>query len=486
MRLPLTAGARLWWGLPVLLVLLWAAGAFALQAFPGLPQPPELTLWALPIARFARDVAAILTVGSLVIGVVLAHTTSAAESSRRVLRWATVWAIAWLCALVVLLVVTMSDVFAASPTDVLNPRQTWAFLTELVVGRVFLAQLIVAAVIAACAWRARATPAVWILAVAGVAASAAPAFLGHGGMDTAHTAATVSLGLHIAAVSVWVGGLAILVALAVADRTAAVTVLPMFSLVALWCVVVTAETGLLNATLRVGTTVALVGTVYGTLVLAKAVLLGYLVRLGWLQRTRVIPDLRSRPEPSLRLFARFAGYEVIIMGVAIAVSVALSRIGPSTAILTAQRFTPLAVVLLGLAIPLFIAWATPAPTARWIVRLRTLPELPAVLLLVVVAEVSALGLLGSIVSDQFGTLLGAVLIVAAGWLWAACASHSVSSTAILIVGWPAVMWLASRTATIPSGWKASVVALVVAEGLLVAVLVRARSVRPARETVTAA
>lgn len=473
----LTAGARLWWGLPLLVVALWTAGALTLSAFPGLPQPPEVTLWGQPASRFARDVTSAITVGALVVGGLLVS-----HPSRRALRWAAAWALAWLASTAILLVFTASDVFAAEPTDVLAPGTLWAFLTQLPAGRVFLGQGLATIALALLATRVRSRAEAWPLVVIAVAASAAPALIGHGGMDATHVSATVSLGLHIAAVSMWVGGLAVVVALALVDRDAATRALPLFSVLALWCVIVAAETGLLNATLRLGTAASLVSTQYGTLVLAKAVALGYLVRLGWLQRRRTSAD-RTEDEPlSLGRLARFSGYEVLIMGAAIAASVALSRIGPSAAGLSTQPYTPLAIVLLALALPLLADWCLPDLLSRsrvarsLLARLRAYPEVPAVVLLVVVAEVGAVGLLGGLLRAQAGTIVGVLLITGAAWLWAASLRGRGATAGIVIVmaGWPAVVWLASATATIPADWRSSLVSVVMAEALLALTLRRSK------------
>ena len=75
-----------------------------------------------------------------------------------------------------------------------------------------------------------------------------------------HAAATASLAVHIAAVSVWVGGLAALVGLVLLDPQVARAAIGRFSLVALVCVIVVAESGLLNASLRVGSPSAFVTT----------------------------------------------------------------------------------------------------------------------------------------------------------------------------------------------------------------------------------
>ena len=172
-----------------------------------------------------------------------------------------------------------------------------------------------------------------------------------------------------------------------------------------------------------------------------------------------------------------------MIGAAIGASVALSRIGPSAAGLSTQHFTPVSLVLLGLAVPLLADACVPDLLARGratrglLARLRSYPEVPSVVLLVVVAEVSAVGLLGGLLGPQPATVVGALLVIGAGWVWAASLRGPGATAGIVIVmaGWPAVTWLASATATIPADWRSNLVAVVAAEAILALVLRRART-----------
>ena len=174
MNLGLRIGARLWWGLPVLLILLWVAGAFAVEVFPGLASTPLSTVLLLPLARFARDVAAAITVGALVIGALLGVNTY-----RQVFRWAFTWALLWLISLAALLALTISDIFAASVAAALQPGIWWSFLVDVSVGRVFLFQFIAVAIVAVLCTLIRSRAARWVTAVIAVSGAAAPAVLGH-------------------------------------------------------------------------------------------------------------------------------------------------------------------------------------------------------------------------------------------------------------------------------------------------------------------
>ena len=473
-NLGLRIGARLWWGLPVLLILLWVAGAFAVEVFPGLASTPLSTVLLLPLARFARDVAAAITVGALVIGALLGVNTY-----RQVFRWAFTWALLWLISLAALLALTISDIFAASVAAALQPGIWWSFLVDVSVGRVFLFQFIAVAIVAVLCTLIRSRAARWVTAVIAVSGAAAPAVLGHGGVHAAHVSAAVSLAVHIAAISIWVGGLAVLVALLVIEPSLSSFMLPRFSLLALWCVIFVAESGLLNSALHLGDPSQFVGSFYGVLVLTKVVLLGVLVRFGWLQRNQVLARI-SDGEQSRALLARYAAVEMAVMGAAIAISVVLSRIGLTPARTATGEFLPPATVLLAIAVPLLLVWvfAPPAPRSRlgrrsWAL-LTGFSPFSAVLLLVVVAEVAGVGIFGTLLGPELGVVVGTLLLLAAGYLWATSvvATGSVAGIVLVMVGWPPVMWLINVLATNPVGWKTTLLSVLVAEALLAMLWVR--------------
>lgn len=462
-------GARLWWGVPILLVLLWAAGMLVVVAFPGLPTPPSYVLWLQPTGRYVRDITSMLALGSLVVGGLL-------TTSRRALRWALGWALLWFATLVVLLVLTISDVEAVTPWQAVTDAPS--FLTGDYVGRVFLGQFIGIIVFALLLPRAGNRRVAWVAALVGTAACMTPSFLGHGGLTGEHIAMTVSLGIHLGAVSLWVGGLAIVIALVHSEPDLGPRLLPRFSLLALWCVIIIAETGLLNASLLVGTISLFVGTVYGSLVIMKAALLAWLIRLGWMQRRRAMPEALTG---STGLLARFAGREFIVMAAAIAVSVVLSRIGPPHGTLATGGFSPLSIVALGMVIPALLAWCLPRPT--WLTRISAYPEVPAMGLLVVVVLVVGLGVLDRWLGLELALGLGSVLLVGVGWIASAClfGPRGIIGIVILGLGWPIVIVLSASLSTTITSWQLNALGIAIAEAILIAIALRNRVVTSDRE-----
>ena len=465
----LRIGARLWWGVPILLVLLWSAGMLAVVAFPGLPTPPSYVLWLQPTGRYVREITSMIALGSLVVGGLLV-------SSRRALQWAMGWAILWFAVLVVLLALTISDVQAVTPWQAVANAPS--FLTGDYVGRVYLAQFIGIIIFVLLLTRSDNRRVAWVAAIVGAAACMTPSFLGHGGFTGEHVGITMSLGIHLGAVSLWVGGLAVVVALVHAEPELGPSLLPRFSLLALWCVLIIAETGLLNSALLVGSISLFVGTVYGSLVLLKVALLAWLIRLGWLQRRRAMPEALTG---STGMLTRFAGREFVVMAAAIAVSVVLSRLGPPHGTIATGGFSPLAIVALAIAIPAVLAWSLPRPA--WLTRLSSYPEIPAMALLVVVALVAGLGIFDRWFGVEAAFGLGSLLILGVGWVAATClfGPRGIIGIVILGVGLPAVIVLTAVLAPTMVSWQLNALAIAIAEAIVIAIALRGRVRTPERE-----
>jgi len=148
---------------------------------------------------------------------------------------------------------------------------------------------------------------------------------------------------HVLAMSVWLGGLAALLAAVPAatrrlggddgHRLLAAVILR-FSAVALAAVIVLVGTGVVQALEHVGSWSALPGTGYGRAVLVKIGLTLALVGLGMLNRRRAIPALRrlARGAPvegtPARLLRRAVAAEVVLIVVVLGVTSALVSYAP--------------------------------------------------------------------------------------------------------------------------------------------------------------
>ena len=477
MKRSLATSRWLWWGVPALIVMLWMVGALLPGAVEGLPEAPWVTWVSLPVVRFARDVTAALALGCVVVGGLLVT-----GRSPRVLRWASGWAVAWLVVLLVELFLTVSDLLAVTPFEALDPTTVWSVLSQTTVGKVFVWQLVGVALVAVLSWAVMSRPTAWVVAFIALGACVAPAWLGHGGLDGGHAAATISLALHAGAASLWIGGLVAVVAYLVHRPTAAASVLPRFSALALGCVIVVAESGLLNASLRLTSPSDFLTTTYGALVLGKAVLLGWLVLLGWRQRTRVIPALDAAGSASVAALARLAVFEFATMGVALAVAITMSRLGPQPTPPLGHVLNPLAVVLAAIALPQLVTrFHSSSPRRAWARVARDYPEVVALALCLVVVEVAGVGLVDSLLWPGLGSVVGALVLAAAGWAFvvAARGSRGRSGVMVAMVGWLVASLVVARFELARSSGGADAriawAALVLGEALLALGLLRGGS-----------
>jgi putative copper export protein len=442
-------GARLWWGALPLLVLLWGTGAILVAALPGLPSTPLVTTGAVAALGFARDVALAITAGAVVMRLL--------SDSRLLRRWAMGWGTVALGLAAVSLAGLQADISAAGTLD--GGTGTLSIVDvvrDSLAGRALVGQAL--ALVAGLVLLLLPGRIARVLAlVAVLVAVSAPPMGGHAGLSGPHAAAAVATGLHVAAASVWVGGLAVVCALVLREPTCAPVLLPRFSGLALACVVIVAEAGLLSASLITGSLLDLLGTSYGSIVLGKACLLGWLVWLGWQQRRRAVDRLPDTSVPAT--LVSVAGVELVVMGTAMGAAVVLTRIGPSP--IPGSGFAPLTLIVLTLAVPMLVVLVRPR---GWRVS-DGLPEAAAVVSLVGLVEVGGVGLIGTLLGP-IGVLVELALLIGAGWLAVSSARGRIGGLVVLAVGLPFAMAAAVRLAGHPGTTRMGVVAVLVGEALL--------------------
>lgn len=307
-------------GLATLIALAAATGLTSPETPPGLPSSPQLVTWLLPVLQWIRDGVGIITVGLVLVGALLAPTPQ-----RSFLKAAALWSILWIGATVTHAITSLADIFLLPITTAVEPGVWWVYVTDTIPGRVSAYQVLAVALsipLLVSLRTRRGGVAAFILVLTAVAA---PAFSGHAGLGAGHESATASLGLHIASLAVWIGGLIATTIYVVSKYPSRDVVVRRFSAVALWCVIIAVETGLINASLRLPTWASMFTTTYGQIIIAKAVLLTVLIWFGWMHRRRTLPELRQE---NTRPFISLALSEIGIMSIALALSVVLARTNP--------------------------------------------------------------------------------------------------------------------------------------------------------------
>ncbi len=217
------------------------------------------------------------------------------------------------------MLLTLSDFVGAPVLEALRSGMLSTFVLYVPQGLAFLIVYVLALAITLFSFFLRDRP--WVLLVAAVLAVLPPAYAGHSASAVDHDFAVSSLLVHLAGVTLWVGGLFGLVAFM---RAAPVRAVERFSALALWCYVAVALSGLLNASVRLARLEYLWTSEYGILVLLK---LAAVVALGWFgvrHRTRTIAALATTKAPFLKL----AAGELALMGATMGLAVALSRTPP--------------------------------------------------------------------------------------------------------------------------------------------------------------
>lgn len=294
----------------------------------GVPEPGIVTDLALPVARAIAQGAAVLTVGSALFAAFLAppqrtgYLGVSGYAATRAVTWlATVWCVA-AAALVPL---TVADSIGRPVGDVLDLDVLTGAVPNLETAEAWLLTAAIAAVVAigsravlTWGWSA-------VLFLAAVAGLLPVALTGHSSAGGSHDVATNSLLHHVVAASLWVGGLAALVwhgrrlgeHLPLAARR--------FSRLALWCWLVMAASGVINALVRVPLA-DLVTSAYGALVLAKTVALVVLGVLG--RRQREASVRRIATDAGAASLWRLGSVEVLLMLATVGLAVALGRTPP--------------------------------------------------------------------------------------------------------------------------------------------------------------
>jgi putative copper resistance protein D len=307
--------------LVVLALVVRLGGAFSETAVPGLSRAGALTKTGLSVAKLGGDVAAVLTVGWLLVAAVFVPGTS--PTGRRCLRAASLTALAWALCTLALIVFTVLDLFGTGLGGVTG-NMLRTLLVELPQGRALLLVLAAALALSVAASLPRAAGGAGYLLAGALAAMLPPLFTGHAASAANHALAVWSLAAHVTGVALWVGGLVALVTLAPDMRGGLPRVAERYSGLALAAFAVAGASGAVNAWVRLGG--VHLGSRYGMLVVAKGAALVLLGAIGWWHRRATLPALRDGTGP--RPFLRLGAVEVLVMAATMALAAGLSRTPP--------------------------------------------------------------------------------------------------------------------------------------------------------------
>ncbi|MEV6392212.1 cytochrome c oxidase assembly protein [Nocardia xishanensis] len=309
-----------------LVVGLSAAQALSLL---GIPDPGPLTTYGLPATRALADLAAALTVGSLLFAAFLVppQTDGLLDvGGYRALRRASNFAVLWACCAALLVPLTVSDTTGQPVSDIWRPEQLWRAIGQVDLAEAWRTTVIFALIVAiGCrvALRWGWTPPL----LGGAIVTMMPlALTGHSSSGGSHDIATNSLILHLVSAAVWVGGLFAVLAHALRGGAHTDVAVRRFSLTATIAFMVIGVSGVINSWVRVPFDELFTST-YGRLVLAKAAALLVLGVIGWFQRRAAVPALAADPSDRAALI-RFGAVEALVFAATMGLAVGLGRTPP--------------------------------------------------------------------------------------------------------------------------------------------------------------
>lgn len=188
--------------------------------------------------------------------------------------------------------------------------------------------LCLAAVVAVDFYPGRAT--LWLLGATALAAVLVHVLSGHADAPSAWRGLNVlAQWVHMAAIGVWLGGLAwLLLGIRGAERAQRGAAVRAFSRVATVTLVVVLATGLARALVEVGTPAGLVDSRYGITLLVKVGLVVVLVALGALNHFRLVPALPVR-DGAARSFRLDSGGELALAAGILLATAVLSGLSPA-------------------------------------------------------------------------------------------------------------------------------------------------------------
>jgi cytochrome c oxidase assembly factor CtaG/putative copper export protein len=295
----------------------------------GLPDPGPVTNYGLPFVRAAGEIAAVVAVGSFLLAAFLVPPQRNGvldAAGYRALRTGTVASGVWTVCAAMLVPLTVSDVTGQPLTSRLDFSAVWSVASLVDVAGAWRWTALFAAIVTVLSipvLRWSWTP----LLVAGSLVTLLPLVLtGHSSAGGSHDLGTNSLFVHLIAGALWAGGLMALLAHALRGGEHADLAARRFSVVALWCFVAMAVSGVVNALVRVRFE-DLFHTNYGWLLVGKATALVVLGVLGWQQRRRGVAALRTDANARGALI-RLALIEAGVFGVTFGIAVALGRTPP--------------------------------------------------------------------------------------------------------------------------------------------------------------
>ena len=308
----------------------------------ALGDPGEFVRWVQPILQSIKNLSMAIAVGSLVFGVWAFSEKS--EALTRLLKRASLAATAWAISAALHLLTTYLWVtgspFSFGDQFGIGFAQ---FVTEMELGQALGLNLLAAVLISLLAISISSLRATLFAAVLGLAALVPLAVIGHAAGTAGHDMAVNSMGIHLVAVVIWVGGLVEL-GFQVFQGGSWQTLAKRYSTLALFAFGLTAISGVAAAALRI-VDVRYLFSEWGILVLVKVTILVVLGIFGAYYRTRLLK------KESKSSFVWLMVAELALMGAAFGLGASLGHSAPPSTNIRLNDSGDPAVILTGSPLP---------------------------------------------------------------------------------------------------------------------------------------
>ncbi len=300
-----------------LLIALLLTGSTAPGQF---SDPGAVVRWGTPMVKLIMNFSMAIAIGSLAFS---AFAANPAQQKR--LQPISSWAAAiWLLSAASYFVMTYLS--AAGITISYGPEFSsglWLFATEIELGVLLAWNLGIAFVLSLSTIMFPSGRMIAVNTALGMAGLYPLAESGHASSDIGHSIAVNSMLLHLAGISVWVGGLVALFAIYFDEPEKRSVLVKRYSTLALFAFILVAISGLTGGFIRLYQPSDLL-TSYGLLLITKAAVLVLLGLFGVWHRLKLIRGIESGSSRFIRIVA----VEIAIMGIALALATALARTAP--------------------------------------------------------------------------------------------------------------------------------------------------------------
>ena len=315
-------------GFVALVLALLLGGGAPTKSAPGLPDAGFAIGWLVPMLSMANFLIVFTIVGfSLAASFFFVDEGGAlGVSASRFIRRIPSITLIWISVNALLLIVKAAYEIGIPFRQSFNFATIYSYSIQTTQGNAILWQFFIVALlmgVTALTYRVRGSVTALVLSLL---IFVPPAITSHAAGAGHHGLATGAIVMHIIASALWVSGIFALIVMRLSHLDLSVAI-PRFSVLALWCVVAIALTGVISAWLRVGSIHGLASK-YALIMLAKTIALGILVALG--ARHRRLLKTRLQGGDVVGLF-RLLTIEFVTMLFTIGLAVALAQTPPPIA-----------------------------------------------------------------------------------------------------------------------------------------------------------